>query len=84
MSNLSFNNNNAIDWAWKVAEKDVKSSNVEIKSALLDLNKPVYLAKSSTGNGTDYGVANVTSTSGVSDVLAFAQKLNPEDLGDDA
>ena len=80
MSNLSFTDSNAIDWAWKVDAKDVKSNNVEIKSALMDLTKPVYLAKSTNG----YGVANATSTSGASDVLAFAQKLNPEDLGDDA
>jgi len=80
MSNLGFTNNNAIDWAWKVDASGIKTNDVEIKSALMDLTKPVYLAK----KGNDLGLANSTSSSAVNDVLAFAQKLNPEDLGDEA
>ena len=35
-----------------------------------------------TANGL--GVVNTTDAKGEADVLAFAQKLNPQDLGDDA
>ena len=80
MSNLSYSNANPIDWAWKVDASGVKSSDIEVKSALMDLTKPVYVAKSNDG----LGVVNTTSASGSTDVLAFAQKLTPQDLGDDA
>ena len=45
MSNLQFNNNNAIDWAWQVNGSDINTTDVQIKSALMDLESPVYLAK---------------------------------------
>ena len=76
---LDINNNN-IDWAWKVDNSTIQTQNSAIKTALMDLTNPVYVAK----NGTQTGVANSISASGATDVLAFAQKLNPEDLGDDA
>ena len=80
MSGLGLNNNNnIIDWAWKIDASSVKTDNSAIKSALLDLTKPVYLAKSQE----KLGLASVTAIAGATDVLAFAQKLNPEDLGDD-
>ncbi|NQY62782.1 MAG: PfaD family polyunsaturated fatty acid/polyketide biosynthesis protein [Alteromonadaceae bacterium] len=80
MSSLGLNNNNnAIDWAWKVDAASVKTDNSAIKSALMDLSKPIYLAKSQE----QLGLANVSVSTGANDVLAFAQKLNPEDLGDD-
>lgn len=71
--------NNEIDWAWKVDDSAVKTQSSAIKTALMDLTKPVYVAKS----GAQAGIANSISISGSEDVLAFAQKLNPEDLGDD-
>jgi len=80
MSKLDFNNNNAIDWAWQVDNNNVKTGGGGIKAALMDLAAPVYVAK----KGNEFGVVNATSASGASDVLAFAQKLNPEDLGDEA
>ena len=80
MSNLTYTNTNAIDWAWKVDTKNIESNDAQIKAALMDLTKPMYVAK--TGN--EFGVANTVSTSGATEVLAFAQKLNPEDLGDAA
>ena len=45
MSNLSFNNTNAIDWAWKVNANDVSSNNTQIKSALMDLTKASVCCK---------------------------------------
>ena len=80
MSKLDFNNNNAIDWAWQVDNNNIKTDSAGIKAALMDLTAPVYVAK----KGNEFGLVNATSTSGASDVLAFAQKLNPEDLGDEA
>ena len=76
---LDINNNN-IDWAWKVDNSTIQTQSSAIKAALMDLTNPVYVAK----NGAQAGLANSISASGTEDVLAFAQKLNPEDLGDDA
>ncbi len=82
MSSLGFNNNSGIDWAWKVDASSLKKDDAAIKSALMDLGQPVYVAKDSSV----LGVSNVTVTSdaGSQAVLAFAQRLNPEDLGDEA
>ena len=60
--------------------KDINTSDVQIKSALMDLQRPVYVAKTSSG----YGVANTTNAQGENKVLAFAQSLTAKDLGDDA
>ncbi|NRB39858.1 MAG: PfaD family polyunsaturated fatty acid/polyketide biosynthesis protein [Pseudomonadales bacterium] len=79
MSSLTLNKP-AIDWAWKVDSAAVNSDDAAIKAALMDIANPVYVAK----NGTGLGVANTTAAAGSEDVLAFAQALNPEDLGDDA
>ena len=76
---LDINNNN-IDWAWKVDNSTIQTQSSAIKAALMDLTNPVYVAK----NGAQAGLANSISVSGSEAVLAFAQKLNPEDLGDDA
>ncbi|WP_042150789.1 MULTISPECIES: PfaD family polyunsaturated fatty acid/polyketide biosynthesis protein [unclassified Pseudoalteromonas] len=76
---LDINNNN-IDWAWKVDNSTIQTQSSAIKTALMDLTNPVYVAK----NGAQAGLANSISASGSEAVLAFAQKLNPEDLGDDA
>ncbi len=81
MSNIEFNNNKAIDWAWNVNSADLKTDTAEIKSALMNLSAPVYLAQS----GADLGVTDSILDSGSDGekVLAFAQALTPEDLGDD-
>jgi len=80
MSVLSFNHHQPIDWAWKVDTDTVDSSEAAIKSALMAIEKPVYLAQNAAG----LGVAQQVSQQGSEAVLAFAQALNPEDLGDPA
>jgi len=80
MLNLNFSYANAIDWAWKVDRQKIKTDSSSIKASLMDLNQAVYLAKVNN----EFGVANGVSASGNNDVLAFAQKLRPEDLGDPA
>ena len=83
-SNLSLNNEQAIDWPWQVDKNQLQTTAASIKTALMDLSNPVYMAKS----GDDFAVANsITGTESGADVekvLAFAQALNPEDLGDPA
>lgn len=79
MSSLTLNKN-TIDWAWKVDSSALKADDSAIKAALMDLSRPVYIAKS----GATLGVVNDTDQQGAASVLAFAQALNPEDLGDDA
>ncbi len=79
MSSLSLNKKN-IDWAWKVDGAAVASDEAAIKASLMNVAKPVYVAK----NGHGLGVAHAIANSGSEDVLAFAQALNPEDLGDAA
>ena len=44
----------------------------------MDLNKPIYVAQS----GDKLGVSQTVSASSSQAVVAFAQALNPEDLGD--
>ncbi len=80
MSNLNFNDSGAINWAWKVDSASVTTHDKAIKQALMALDKPLYLAK----NSEQLGFTQATKDSGTSDVLAFAQALNPEDLGDEA
>jgi len=80
MSNVNFTDSNAIDWAWKVDANGIKVNDAEIKSALMDLTQPVYLAHSNNA----FGVTDTVSMTGATDVLAFAQKLTPENLGDEA
>ena len=80
MSHININKAQVIDWAWKANSADVENDEAQIKSALMDLSRPVYLAN----NGHHLGVASTTSISGDTSVVAFAQKLTPQDLGDDA
>jgi trans-AT polyketide synthase/acyltransferase/oxidoreductase domain-containing protein len=75
---FTLNKQQQINWAWKVEAGSVNTAESAVKLALLDLNKPVYIAL----NSDDIGVSQVVSDSGAEDVLAFAQALNPEDLGD--
>ena len=79
MSSIKFNNKNAIDWSWHIDGKIIQSDNASIKKTLMELGQPVYVA-----NNNNLGVCNKLSTSGSEKVLAFAQSLTPEDLGDDA
>ncbi|WP_019615819.1 PfaD family polyunsaturated fatty acid/polyketide biosynthesis protein [Psychromonas ossibalaenae] len=80
MSALTFNNKNQINWAWQVEAGAINSESSEIRKRLMDLKKPVYLAQ----NGAGLGLSQEVSAQGSEAVLAFAQALNPEDLGDDA
>jgi len=80
MSVLSFNNKSQIDWGWKVDANTVSSSEVAIKKALMAIDKPVYLAQSAAG----LGITQQSCKEGSQAVLAFAQAVNPEDLGDPA
>lgn len=80
MSTLRFSNKNHLNWGWKVKEDGISSSDIETKERLLDLTQPIYLAK----NDQNLGVCQTRSGDGTIEVLAFAQQLNPEDLGDDA
>lgn len=78
MSALSFTTHNPINWAWKVDAATINSDPKMIKNCLMDLQKPVYLAE----NGVALGISQKVSLAGHEAVLAFAQALNPEDLGD--
>ena len=78
MSVLSFNKHNPINWAWKAESESIDSREAAIKSALTDIEKPFYVAQ----NGADLGVTQQVSQEGSEAVLAFAQALTPEELGD--
>ena len=80
MTLLSINKQHAIDWAWKVDDNDIKTDEAAIKNALRDNSKPVYI----TQNGEQVGITQQTNPRGARDVLAFAQALTPESLGDPA
>ena len=80
MSTLGFSNKNHLNWGWKVKEDDIGHSDIEIKERLMDLTQPIYLAQ----KDQNLGLSQRRSGDGTIDVLAFAQQLNPEDLGDDA
>ena len=80
MSTLWFSNKNHLNWGWKVKEGDISRSDIEIKERLMDLTQPIYMAP----KDQSLGVSQTTSDDGTIDVLAFAQQLPPEDLGDDA
>ena len=67
-----------IDWPWRVETSDINSGETAVKKALMDLEKPVYIAE----NGAQLGMSHVIADSGTQRVLAFAQTVNPEELGD--
>ena len=48
----------------------------------MNLNQPVYVAQSKDSLGVCHNLSDSNDTA--ADVLAFAQSMNPEDLGDDA
>jgi len=80
MSVLSFNNKNQIDWAWKAEATSIESCEAAVKNALMAIDKPVYLAQGAAG----LGITQRLSQTGAQAVVAFAQAVNPEDLGDPA
>ncbi|MFT5453053.1 MAG: trans-AT polyketide synthase/acyltransferase/oxidoreductase domain-containing protein [Enterobacterales bacterium] len=79
MSSIELNKNKAIDWPWQVDAANVKTDEASIKATLMELSQPVYLAN----QANELGACSQLSTSTSEKVLAFAQALNPEDLGDD-
>lgn len=81
MSSLVFNESRGIDWLWQVESDQLQTDEAAIKKALMDLSHPVYIANATNGLGVSN---NLTTHTGSEKVLAFAQALNPEDLGDAA
>lgn len=77
---IQINKNKTTQYQWQVASASVKSDDAAIKAALMNLEKPVYLAEK---NGT-VGVADTLSDKKGEQVLAFAQAVLPEELGDEA
>ncbi|MEI6897599.1 MAG: PfaD family polyunsaturated fatty acid/polyketide biosynthesis protein [Psychromonas sp.] len=78
MTVLTLNNEQQINWAWKVDGSAINRAASAVKAALMSLHEPIYLAQ----NGAGIGICQSVSESGDKDVLAFAQALNPQDLGD--
>lgn len=69
----------AVQWGFKVAAKSAAFDAEGIKQKLLALDKPVYVI----ADGDKLGVSNEASLKGQgSETLAFAQAINPEQLGD--
>ena len=79
-TSLGFTTKNSIDWGWKVNNSAITTNQVALKAALMDLSKPLYVAK----KGQQIGIATQVAGNGSTEVLAFAQKLTADDLGDDA
>ncbi len=80
MSTVTLNKENLIDWAWQLDAKTLKTDDASIKSALMDLSRPVYIGE----KNSEIGVANTLAKGKGDAVLAFAQALLPEQLGDPA
>jgi PfaD family protein len=80
MSVVTLDKKNTIDWVWQVDAKSIKTDSAAIKAALMDLTKPVYIAE----KAGDIGVSSVLTKAKGEPVLAFAQALTPEQLGDEA
>ena len=78
MELLTINNSSAINWAWKVNPSNITTDLTAIKNALMDITHPIYLSQ----KAASIGISQITSDLGASPVLAFAQSLIPEDLGD--
>ena len=80
MSSLSINKAQTTGYNWHVEGKNLNTGDDAVKAALSDLSKPVYLAE----KGGELAVTSVLGNGKGEDVLAFAQAMNPEDLGDPA
>jgi len=48
-----------IDWPWRVETSDINSGETAVKKALMDLEKPVYIAE----NGAQLGMSHVIADS---------------------
>ena len=86
MSNkpLTMNNAPIADWAWQVSTESIHSDESAIKNALMTLSQPVYIAKKIADKDQTLGVTQQLKATGEDKVLAFAQALTPEMLGDAA
>ncbi|MEI6386970.1 MAG: PfaD family polyunsaturated fatty acid/polyketide biosynthesis protein, partial [Spirochaetota bacterium] len=80
MAVMSIERKKPISWGWNVDPALLETGADKVKSALLDLGKPLFLAEADG----QIGVADATVAAQGSPVLAFAQTLLPEDLGDPA
>lgn len=80
MSSLSINKTHTINYNWQLSKSSIKNTDDAIKAVLMDLNNPIYLSE----KDGKLGAASVLSNGKGEEVLAFAQALHPEDLGDPA
>jgi PfaD family protein len=78
MSQLSLTNH-PMSWNWKADPKSLTSETEKVRHLLLELDKPVYLS----GSAEKLGATQQVSKEG-QEVVAFAQALLPENLGDPA
>lgn len=86
MSVLSLNSQQQTDWPWQVKSSELIKHEEAVKNALMGIEQPIYIAN----NATALGVTQSLSTTGseqandnnCAKVLAFAQALTPEQLGD--
>lgn len=76
---LRLDNNNNINYTWQLDKNTIASDQQSIKSTLLQLDRPIYVAR----QGAGFGVGNQLSEQG-EPVLAFAPAVLPESLGDAA
>ena len=81
-------NKQQIDWNWQVAASTLSDDPVSLKNALLEIGKPMYLAKSNNNIAVTHqlmshqeNTAVDTSSASVLPVLAFAQAIKAEELG---
>ncbi|MEG3753628.1 PfaD family polyunsaturated fatty acid/polyketide biosynthesis protein [Psychromonas arctica] len=74
-------NANTIDWNWTVAESNLKHEQENIKTALLAVDKPLYLAQTDQGVGVCHHLSDESDQQSDKAVIGFAQALTPEQLG---
>ena len=77
MAVMSIERKKPISWGWNVDPALLETGADKVKSALLDLGKPLFLAEADG----QIGVADATVAAQGSPVLAFAQTLLPEEIG---
>jgi len=81
MSNITKSENHqVVNWGWSVDVANIKTDLASIKSALLNLSEPVYVAHSQGELGLSSSINDQAVTGDA--VIAFAQAYRPEDLGD--
>ena len=74
-------NANTIDWNWAVAENSLQNKEETIKTALLAVDKPLYLAQTEQGMGVCHQLSNANQQTNAKTVIGFAQALTPQQLG---